>query len=193
MKKILALLFLFPVFNIYAQKWEKNYDFVDDCICGLSKVKKNDKVGYVNKEGVEIIKLQYTDGLTFHDGYVAVKSGGKWQFLDSTGKAITEAIFDDANSFHEGLAAVSKNSTYGFINTKGEVVIPFEFSSTRNFAEGLAPAANAKNDWGYIDLKGNWVIKPVYDFADSFESGEARVMKDGKVFYINAANKKLHE
>jgi len=156
-------------------------------------VKKNDKVGYVNKEGVEIIKLQYTEGLTFHDGYVAVRLGTKWLFLDSTGKAITEAIFDDANSFHEGLAAVSKNSAYGFINTKGAVVIPFEFSSTRNFSEDLAPAANAKNDWGFIDKKGNWIIKPLYDFADSFESGEARVMKDGKVFYINAANKKLHE
>jgi len=82
---------------------------------------------------------------------------------------------------------------YGFINNKGETVIPFEFFNTRNFSEGLAPAANAKNDWGFIDKKGNWVIKPTYDFADSFDAGEARVMKAGKVFYIDIQNKKLHE
>jgi hypothetical protein len=193
MKKILMFLFFFPILNNYAQKWEKNYDFVDDCICGLSKVKKDNKIGYVNKEGVVIIELQYNEGLTFHEGYVAVKKDSKWMYLDSTGKAITEAIYDDANSFNEGLAAVAKGSQYGFINTKGEMVIPFEFSSTRSFAEGLAPAANAKNDWGYIDKKGNWVIKPAYDFADTFDSGEARVIKGGKVFYIDRTNKILRQ
>jgi len=193
MKKVFTLMLLFPVLGGFAQKWEKNYDFVDDCICGLSKVKKNEKVGYVNKEGVEIIKLQYDDGLTFESGYVAVKKGAKWLYLDSTGKVITEAIFDDALSFSSGLAAVSKNNMYGYINTSGEVVIPIEFSNARGFTEGLAPAANAKGYWGFIDLKGGWVIKPMYHFANSFEAGEARVMKGEKILYIDKGNKVLHE
>lgn len=193
MKKILALLFLFPVLNTCAQKWEKNYDFVDNCICGLSKVKKDNKVGYVNKEGVLVIPVQYDEGLTFHEGYAAVRKGTKWQYLDSTGKAITEAIFEDAISFSNGMAAVSKGNSFGYINIKGETVIPFEFSNARSFAEGLAPAANAKGYWGYIDGKGSWVIKPAYDFSDCFENGEARVIKEGKVLYINKENKVVHD
>ena len=89
MKKILILLCLFPVINSYAQKWEKNYDIVDNCLCGLSKVKKNDKVGYVNKQGVEVVQLQYDEGLNFREGYTAVRKGSKWLYLDSTGKTIT--------------------------------------------------------------------------------------------------------
>jgi hypothetical protein len=193
MKKILTLMLLFPVLGAVAQKWEKNYDFVDNCVCGLSKVKKNDKVGYVNKEGIEVIKLQYDDGLTFEGGYAAVKKGSKWQYLDSTGKAITEAVYDDALSFGNGLAAVSKNNLYGFINTSGELVIPIEFSNARGFSEGLAPAANAKGYWGFVDVKGNWVIKPLYHFANNFEGGEARVMKGEKILYIDKENKVLHE
>ncbi|GAB2811526.1 WG repeat-containing protein [Ferruginibacter profundus] len=193
MKKIFLLLFFFPILNNYAQKWEKNYDFVDNCICGLSKVKKNDKVGYVNKEGVEIVKPQYDEGLTFKEGFAAVRLDTKWLYLDSTGKAITEPIFDDAVSFSNGLAAVSKSNLFGFINTKGETAIPFEFASARSFAEGLAPASNVKGYWGYIDPKGNWLIKPSYDFSDCFENGEARVIKGGKVFYINKENKMVHE
>jgi WG containing repeat len=193
MKKLLMLVLFFPVLGSYSQKWEKNYDFVDDCVCGLSKVKKNDKVGYVNKQGVEVIKTQYEDGLTYHDGYTAVKTGAKWLYLDSTGKAITTPVYDDAVSFSNGMAAVSKNSLYGFINTTGEIVIPFGFSNARSFSEGLAPAANAKGFWGFIDVKGNWVIKPVYDFTDSFENGEARVLKGDKVLYINKENKVVHE
>lgn len=189
MKKLLILLLFFPVLGSYSQKWEKNYDFVDNCVCGLSKVKKEGKIGYVDKEGVVVIKLQYDEGLTFKDGYVAVRTGLKWQYLDSTGKAITEAIYEDAGSFGSGLAPVSKNNVYGFINTKGETAIPFEFNNARGFTEGLAPAANAKGYWGYIDTKGNWVIKPAYDFCDNFDTGKARVMKDGKVHYINKENK----
>lgn len=193
MKKIIVLLFFFPLLNSYAQKWEKNYDFVDNCVCGLSKVKKNDKVGYVNKQGVEVVALQYDEGLTFKEGYAAVRKGEKWLFIDSTGKPITEAVFEDALSFNDGLAAVSKGNMFGFINIKGEITIPLVYSNARNFAEGLAPAANAKGYWGYIDAKGNWIIKPAYDFSDCFANGEARVIKAGKVFYIDKDNKVVHE
>ncbi|MFN8251794.1 MAG: WG repeat-containing protein [Ferruginibacter sp.] len=189
MKKLLVLLLFSPVLSSYSQKWEKNYDYVDNCVCGLSKVKKDGKIGYVNKEGEVMIKLQYDEGLTFKEGYVAVRTGLKWQYFDSTGKGITEAIYEDAGSFGNGLAPVSKNNLYGFINTKGEQALPFEFSNARGFTEGLAPAANAKGYWGYIDTKGNWVVKAAYDFCDNFDNGKARVMKDGKVFYINKENK----
>ncbi|MEP7144377.1 MAG: WG repeat-containing protein [Ferruginibacter sp.] len=193
MKKLLMLVLFLPVLAGYSQKWEKNYDYVDDCICGLSKVQKNGKVGYVNKSGVEVVKPEYNEGLTFHEGYTAVKQGAKWLYLDSTGKTITAANFDDAAGFSNGMAAVAKNNLYGFININGEIVIPFEFSNARSFGEGLAPAANAKGYWGFIDKKGNWVIKPVYHFADSFENGEARVMKGDKVWYIDKENKVMHE
>ncbi len=192
MKKILLLIVLFPVLAGYAQKWEKNYDYVDNCVCGLSKVKKNGKIGYVTKTGVELVKPQYDDGLTFNDGYTAVKNESKWLFLDSTGKAITEAIFDDAMSFKNGFASVAKNNLYGFINMKGVLVIPCTFSNARSFTEGLAPAANAKGYWGYINDKGEWAIKPEYDFTDNFENGEARVMKSEKTFYIDKHNKMVH-
>ncbi len=193
MKKILLLLLLFPVLNSYSQKWEKNYDFVDNCVCGLSKVKKNGLIGYVDDKGKEVIKLQYQEGLTFTEGYVAVRLESKWLFLDSTGKAITETIYDDAMSFKNGLAAVAKNNLYGFIDTSGRVVIPLTFSNARSFSEELAPAANTKGIWGYINTKGEWIINPAYDFADNFDNGEARVMKDQKMFYIDSKNKLIHQ
>ena len=193
MKKLLLLLLFFPVLNCISQNWEKNYDYVDNCICGLSKVKKDNKVGYVNKDGVEIVKLQYDEGLTFNEGYAAVRKGSKWLFIDSMGKAITAAIFDDALSFSEGRAAVAKADLYGFINTTGELEIPYAYSNAHGFTEGLAPASNSKGFWGFIDNKGTWVIMPMYDYTDNFANGEARVIKNNKVFYIDKKNKVLHE
>lgn len=90
------------------------------------------------------------------------------------------------------MAAVLKNNLYGFINISGEVVIPFEFLNAWGFADGLTPAANVKGFWGYIDKKGTKIIKPSYDFIDSFENGEARVIKGEKVFYIDRQNNIVH-
>jgi hypothetical protein len=193
MKKLWMLLFCFHIFQGIAQNWEKNYDYVDNCTCGLSRVKKNDKVGYVNKDGQLIVKLQYDEGLTFNEGYTAVRLGNRWQFIDSTGKPITELLFEDALGFSDGMAPVAKNGLYGFINTKGELIIPCTFSNAHGFSEGLAPAANSKGYWGYVDKKGNWFISAVYDYSDSFVGGEARVIKNSKVFYIDRNNKVLHE
>lgn len=193
MKSICLLIMIFSATALNAQKWEKNYDFVDDCICGLSKVSTNGKIGYADKQGKEVIPLLYNEGLTFNEGIVAVKKERKWMYLDSTGKSITEAVYDDALSFDSGLAVVAKGGLYGYINKTGEVVIPFLFSNARSFTEGLAPAANLKGTWGFIDKKGDWLIKAQYGFVNNFASNEARVIKGDKVFYIDKDNKVLHE
>ena len=193
MKKICLLIMIFAAMGVKAQKWEKNYDFVDDCICGLSKVSKNGKIGYADRQGKEVIPLLYSEGLTFNEGMVAIKKEGRWMYIDSTGKPITEAIFDDASSFDNGLAVAAKGGLYGYINITGDVVIPFQFSNARPFTEELAPAANIKGNWGFIDKKGDWIVKAQYGFVDNFAGNEARVMKGDKVFYIDKTNKVLHE
>ena len=191
-KKLLIITLLLPILGV-SQKWEKKYDFVDNCVCGLSRVKKDGKIGYVNKDGIEVIKPQYEEGLTYNEGYTAVRTGTKWMYIDSTGKAITPAIYDDAVSFRGGLAAIAKSNMYGYIDTGGQLVIPCEFSNTRSFSEGLAPAANAKGFWGFIDSKGKWIIKPVYDYADNFESDQAKVIKGDKIFFIDKMNNVVKE
>ena len=193
MKKLLMLIFLPAVVSANAQKWTKNFDFVDQCICGLALAAKDHKYGYVDILGNVIVPLVYDEGLSFKEGYTAVRRGSNWLYIDSTGKVITEAVFTDAQSFHDGLAAVMENDLYGYINTSGKVVIDFKFTNARAFGEGLAPVANKKGGWGYINQKGEIVITPEYDFADIFNNGEARVIKGDKVFYIDKNNKMLHE
>ncbi|MFT4155089.1 WG repeat-containing protein [Parafilimonas sp.] len=104
-----------------------------------------------------------------------------------------DKVFADAQRFHNGLAAVMKNGRYGYIDIKGNTVIDFRFSNARTFADGLAPASDEKGLWGYINGKGDFIISPEYNFADSFDNNEARVIKGSSVYFIDKNNKKLHE
>jgi hypothetical protein len=51
-------------------------------------VKLDNKWGYIDKSGKEIIPLRYDDGRIFMDGLAAVKLNNKWGFIDKTGKEV---------------------------------------------------------------------------------------------------------
>jgi len=189
MKYIQLSLLLFFCSGIQAQSWTKQYDYVDNCICGLSKVSKGNLYGYVDKEGKLVVPLIYDDAISFSEGFAAVHKNGKWGFIDSTGKVVAEPQYEEVSSFYEGMAAVRKQNKFGFIDVTMKVVIPFEFEIARRFSEGLAPVCNEKGLWGYIDKKGKLSLNYRYNFADLFANGKARVMKDGLFIVIDKEGK----
>ena len=89
----------------------------------------------------------------------------------------------------------------GYINKEGQVVIPFQFKETIGidvceFHDGLAVQGISKNNrfaliFGYIDKKGNWVIKPQYDDAKSFDKGIAEVVINEQYGYINTKGEQI--
>ncbi|HEU4719450.1 MAG TPA: WG repeat-containing protein [Bacteroidia bacterium] len=156
--------------------------------------------------------LGYSAGATenlyrFSENFGVIYKYGKYGFIDTTGNIVVAPVYDKVQPFHNGLAAVRYNGLWGYIDKTGKEVIPRQFISAKSFgAEGLAPAAlsprkaNAVSDdqqayendginyFGYIDTKGNWVIKPQYTYAGVFSDGLADVAVDfGKRGYINAS------
>ena len=78
-------------------QYEKGYSFSE----GLAKVQKNNKLGYVDKDGKEVIPCIYE----------------------------TEKLFT-SYGFSEGLTITAENGKYGYINNEGEKVIPFVYDLT---------------------------------------------------------------
>jgi len=198
MKKLFLLLVTVAlVLPLAAQKWAKNFDFVNECICGLSLVGKDKKYGYVDKAGSIIVPVEYNEGFTFNGGYAAVRKDSKWAYLDSTGKFITEFLYIDAQGFTEAMAPAKKESGWGFIDTLGKEVISFQYNNVRQFSERLsAVCANDKKQlWGFINHRGEVIIPFSYSFADSFnEEGKARVTdKAGNFMWINKVGDKVGE
>ena len=99
---------------------------------------------------------------------------GKYRFQNYKEEIIIPCLYDDVNLFEkDSITGVKVGDKWGFINRTGKVLIPFQFDKADNFYEGLA-AVRQNRLWGFIDLKGNWVIKPKYDFIQSsFRNGKA--------------------
>lgn len=193
MKRYFVLALLLPTMLVQSQNWAKQYDYVDDCICGLAKVNKDGKFGYVDLKGNLVIPLIYQDAMTFNEGYAAVKLDNKWGFVDSTGKVIIGPEYEEAGSFFQNLSSVRKNGKFGFIDTGNKIMVPFVYNLASGFSEGLAAVQNEKDLWGYINLNGKTVITFVYSFAGRFEDGKARVMKGSNMRYIDKSGNEVEE
>ena len=117
MKKYsLLLYFLAAGLSTVAQKWEKNYDRVDACNCGLALVVKAGKFGFATDQGKLIVPLIYDEAVAFSEDKAAVAVNGKWGFIDKSGNEFVKPQYTEVYSFHEGLAVVGQGGEYSFID-----------------------------------------------------------------------------
>ena len=130
---------------------------------GFARVKLNEKWGFINKEGKEIIGCKYDNVKYFHEGLVGIKLNNKWGFIDRKGVEIIECKYDNVDDFNvEGLARVGLNGEHKLINKQGDVVI--ELNKNRIFIFEIEDTVkkrvyiNATNESGAREKLEYWDI-----------------------------------
>lgn len=114
--------------------------------------------------------------ITILSGWLGCTSDKK-ESDDIANKSDLELIMEDY---------VEPGIKWGYIDTDGEVVIKEQFDDCRDFSGGLA-AASKKGLWGYIDLHGAWIVKPVYRGTWTMRDGRGKVRAvDGKFGFIDS-------
>ena len=156
--------------------------------------------GYIDRSGEYVISPNFINAWSFTDGIAFVTffsdgdgASGLKRPIDKTGRGLSSVPYE-LNTYYgtsngtlnsavwgAGLCRVKIGGRYAFIDRTGEIVLPADgsyyagagdFSSDR----GLAAAMNSStNLWGYIDLKGNWVIPAQFVYAGQFSRGTAVV------------------
>jgi hypothetical protein len=172
------------------------YDLVEDYSNDRAMVKKGDKWGLIDEEGIEIIAPTY-------DGFDYLAKSEKRLFeitdnqtfygaVDTAGDIIVPVEYIKIRNFVEDRIAVrSPSRRWGFIDKKGNVVVESKYRLVHDFSEGRA-AVYAKSRWGVIDKQGKEVIEPIYFQMGDFKEGKAWVaLPKGYKGYIDRSGKLL--
>jgi hypothetical protein len=165
---------------------KKRFDWADGFYgSNFAKVSKNNRMGFINKQGQVVVALDYENVKVFSDGLAAVMILGKHGFINTTGDLVVPTIYEDAGYFGDGLAPVKKNGRFGFINKKGTLVIPYTYCDSNSFLNGRAAVQLKKyqdleteesGKWGFIDVHGELIIDYKYSKVSSFApDGTAKV------------------
>ena len=156
-------------------------------------VKKNDKMGVINKLGEEVVNCEYDD-ITFIDGYIAVAvKDEKIEYTDIRNKKKLE--YDHIiksyvlGSKKEIYRAVVKNKKCGIINSTSKEVIPVQYDNMAIDSDGFRVIKN--NKFGFLDLKGKIILPCKYDYLGEFSEGLALSGRKYDWTYINKKGKKV--
>ena len=173
----------------------------------LAVCRLNGKYGIVNSEGKQIQPMGFDelrndvsdpsskelpDMGSARDLHVRI--GDKWGILTAYGEQLAEVKFDSVGVFHDGLAVVKAAERYGYIDRSGAIVIPIQWIAAYDFSEGLAALRVDKKHFQFINTAGTVVIKSKkYDSVGRFRNGICRVVKGGKVKWIDTRGKELKD
>jgi WG containing repeat len=152
---------------------------------GLARVQENKKWGFIDVTGNYVIEPRFEGARDFSEGLAAVEKDSKWGYIDKSGEFVIQPVLRSAWDFNCGIAIVIVNEDKAYMNRNGEILPnPDKYEVHRGFRDNYAPVR--KNDlWGFINVQGNYIVKPLYEKADRFMNGLAPVKKMGKCGYIN--------
>lgn len=145
------------------------------------------RYGYMNEKGKIIIKPQFENAKSFHEGLASVTIREKTGYINTSGEFVIKPEFDWGNDFSEGLAGVKLDGVSGFIDKTGYFVRKGEYYSADDFHDGFAAVATCESltCWSFINKKGEVLIKTTYAPHSFHEGFLSNPTPDGKWGYVN--------
>ena len=163
MNKILITVSI--VFMFFSLSFSENLYPINDILGG----------GYINKDGVIVLKQQYNFAGRFSGNYAIVQNKNlKYGVIDKTGNLVVDFEYDCLDNLHDNFVTYKENEKYGYINIiKNQKSEPI-YDKIKIFKEGMA-AISINNKWGFINKYGKIVIEPKYFAVSNFSQGLAAV------------------
>lgn len=151
--------------------------------------KSGDYYGIMHRNGKTVLTPTWDQIGALKSGKAIVVKGNKHGYIDDSARIVLNPTYDLFPNFMENAqfegnyAKVKFKDKFGVIDAKGKWIIPATYSGLGNVSTLMAFQKGAK--WGYIDLTNKVVIKPIYEFAASFEKGVAYVENKTLLGVIN--------
>lgn len=110
----------------------------------------------------------------FNNGMANIVVNKKYASIDVTGKTVHDAIYDKISDYENGFAVGNIGNTYFLLFADGKKLdISESMLEVRNFSEGLAPYRAMNEQFGFINSKGEIVIKAQFNSVGYFSEGLA--------------------
>lgn len=151
---------------------------------GWGVTKKDSNYFFIDRTGIiREAPRRYDELSEFRSGYALgkIKGAGSnpatFYYINTQLKEEFSFLAREAYSFWGEVAIVKRNTEYEMINKRGEfykTLSGYDFLKFSN--EGML-AVRSGGKWGFINERGDVIVKPQYDSCDSYKFGYAKVKK----------------
>ena len=166
------------------------YHFIGNFSDGYAYVHIDDKYGYINTKGEEIIPLEYDEADDFYNGTTWVRVNGKWGMIDTQRNVkfpfICDDLYDsdDSSGNPNGYKLIMTNGRQGIVNPEGKEITNLKYDRI------CAPAGDGcvyidfnkgpiivqmGDKYGAINASGEEIVPCKYNSMENFSDGLAKV------------------
>ncbi|MFA7274506.1 MAG: WG repeat-containing protein [Crocinitomicaceae bacterium] len=156
---------------------------------------EDDYYGLIDFKMNVALPAEYDEIGLLSNGLAILNLDGKIGYIDSLGQIKIEPKYEiypnylENAQFKNNLAVVKLKDKFGLIDKSGKFVIQNTYSRLGENSNLIA--FNKGKLWGFIDQKNKMVIKPAFDWAESFQNQTAIVAKFDQQGVINAAGNEI--
>lgn len=131
-------------------------------------VSNNDKWGFIDATGKEIIPLIYDYASSFKDGFGVVSFNGNFGMIDRNNNTVIPFEFCDIEVLSNQLIAVqkTKEGKYALMNNKGKPLGDFSYDFIHSLYYGDTFSVKRNGLYGIIDNTGKIIIPINYEAID---------------------------
>ncbi|MEG2741575.1 MAG: WG repeat-containing protein [Clostridium sp.] len=119
----------------------------------ITQVHKNDKIGYINRKGIEILSPIYDKALNIGDLFI-VNIDNKYGLIGKYQKELLKCEYTSITNFSENIFSISKDNKYGLYNATTNTFTELLYDEMRFPHDEVIPV-RIGDKWHYIDLDGN--------------------------------------
>ena len=132
-------------------------------------LQSNEKRGFINRQGKEVVSTSYDEVLPFMDDMALVRKDRKWGAVSKDGKNIIQPKYLAMRPFGDGVAAVRTANGWQLIDKEEKVIkiLPASIMDAGVLSEGILPVC-VDEKWGYMNMDGEFVVTPRFMQAGSF-------------------------
>ena len=128
----------------------------------MTLVCKDDKCGFLDAQGLEVIPCIYDDALHFSEGLACVVIDGKWEYLDVYGNRSFNIGSDTPSYCIDSVIVYSHSNKYGLIDKAGNKISECVYDFISLPKNGIL-VAKLDNRFLYIGLNGEKLSQYSYD------------------------------
>ena len=166
------------------------FDYAEPFRCGLAVVAVDDDWFYLRPDGDLAFKTTFEFAETFHNDRALVMSDDFYHIIDTSGQVVAKLDYDEVNPQSPWCWQVTKelDSGYmnGFIDLEGKPITDLIYEEVGDFQPEINRILVARNGLhGFVDERAKLIIPLIYQAAEIFDGGKAKVTRDGKTLFIN--------